>query len=205
MTTFSEDPMTNETTLRPHELAHLRERDEQLRVIDVRTPGEFAGRHIPGSYNVPLPDLSEHRRELTATSSPVVLVCESGRRAAMAERQLRDGGFDLVHVLDGGVAAWEAGGLPVERAGGTDAPWALERQVRLVAGGLVAGAVAASVAWPPARYLAGAVGAGLVVAAVTDTCTMGLLLSRLPYNRAGGGCDLPTVATALTEPSAARS
>ena len=184
--------MIDDTTFRPEDLARLREHDEQLRVIDVRTPGEFAGRHIPGSCNVPLPDLAEHRRALTSTSSPVVLVCESGRRAAMAERQLRDGGFDLVHVLDGGVAAWEAGGLPVERASAADTPWALERQVRLVAGGLVAASVAVSVAWPPARYVAGAIGAGLVVAAVTDTCTMGMLLSRLPYNRAGDGCDLPT-------------
>jgi rhodanese-related sulfurtransferase len=197
--------MTDDTTLHPEDLARLRESDEQVRVIDVRTPGEFAGRHIPGSYNVPLPDLAGHRRELALATAPVVLVCESGRRATMAEQQLRDGGFDRVHVLEGGVAAWEARDLPLVRSGGVDAPWALERQVRLVAGGLVATSVAASVVWPPARYAAGAIGAGLVFAAVTDTCAMGMLLSRLPYNRARGGCDLPTVATALTGAAEARS
>jgi rhodanese-related sulfurtransferase len=187
--------------LHPLELDQLRAERPDVRVIDVRTPGEFAHRHIPGSYNVPLPDLAEHRAELRAATGPVVLVCESGRRASTAETQLRDAGFGEVHVLDGGVAGWAAAGQPVSRISDTKAPWALERQVRLVAGGIVASAVAASLIWPPARFLAGAVGAGLVFAAVTDTCAMGLLLGRLPYNRRGAAsCDLPTVVAPLTHP-----
>ena len=66
---------------RPIDLHRLRSEHPDVRVIDVRTPGEFAGRHIPGSYNVPLPDLAEHRAELTSPDAgPVVLVCESGGR-----------------------------------------------------------------------------------------------------------------------------
>lgn len=187
-------------TFRPADLARLRGADPGARVIDVRTPGEFAARHIPGSYNVPLPDLGEHRAELTGSPEPVVLVCESGHRAGLAERRLREHGLERVHVLDGGVAAWEAQGLDVERSAADGAPWALERQVRLVAGGIVATSVAASVVWPPARFVAGAIGAGLVFAAVTDTCAMGLALARLPYNRRGGAtCDLPAVASVLTD------
>lgn len=194
--------MPSDVLFRPADLERLRTTDSDLRVIDVRTPGEFADRHIPGSYNVPLPDLAEHRDELAAREGgPVVLVCESGRRAAMAETQLRDHGFDRVHVLDGGVVAWETEGLPLRRPDRAGAPWAIERQVRLVAGGIVATAIAASVVWEPARFVAGAVGAGLVFAAVTDTCAMGLALSRLPYNRGRGNCDLPTVVSAITEPS----
>ena len=63
------------------------------------------------------------------------------------------------------------------------ARWALDRQVRLTAGLLVASAVAVSFWWPPARYLAGLIGAGLAVAAMTNTCAPGMLLSRLPYKR----------------------
>jgi hypothetical protein len=78
------------------------------------------------------------------------------------------------------------------RARAGEAPWALERQVRLVAGGIVASAVAASVVWPPARFVAGAVGAGLVIAALTDTCAMGAALARLPYNtRSRAACGVP--------------
>ena len=58
---------------------------------------------------------------------------------------------------------------------------------------------AASVAWRPSALLAGAVGVGLVVAAVTDTCAMGSLLARLPFNRRrSDGCDLPQVVSHLT-------
>ncbi len=54
---------------------------------------------------------------------------------------------------------------------------------RHVAGGLVLLSILASIVFPPARFIAGFIGAGLVFAAVTDTCAMGMLLSKLPYNR----------------------
>lgn len=198
--------MTTVTTLRPADLDRLRSEHPDLRIVDVRTPGEFAGRHIPGSYNVPLPQLSEHRAELTSEATgPVVLVCESGRRAGQAERQLADAGLARVHVLDGGVAAWESTGLDLVRPEGP-APWGLERQVRLVAGSIVATSIAASVVWPPARYVAGFVGAGLTFAALTDTCTMGMALSKLPYNtRQRGSCDLPVVVSQITATPEVRS
>jgi rhodanese-related sulfurtransferase len=189
--------------IHPAELEQLRETVPDLRIVDVRTPGEFAERHVPGSYNVPLPQLAEHRRELHEARTPVVLVCQSGRRASAAEAQLRSAGLDAVHVLDGGIAAWEAAGLPIARpAPGTRAPWNLERQVRLAAGGIVAASIAVSVAVPAARYVAGAVGLGLTIAALTDTCAMGNLLARLPYNRRTGsaGCDLPTVVDIIASP-----
>lgn len=191
--------MPTSTALRPADLDRLRSEHSDLRIIDVRTPGEFAGRHIPGSYNVPLPELAEHRRELgSGQGGPVVLVCESGRRAALAQDQLAGANLANVHVLDGGVAAWAAAGQPVARLDGDDHPWSLERQVRLVAGSLVAGAIAASTVVPGARYAAGAVGAGLVFAALTDTCAMGQLLAKLPYNRRRPACDLPTVVQQIT-------
>lgn len=192
--------------LLPVDLDRLRADQPDVRIVDVRTPGEFAGRHIPGSYNVPLPLLAEHREELTsAGSTPVVLVCESGRRAEKAERSLVDAGLDGIHVLEGGVSAWESAGHPVVHRQG-EAPWGLERQVRLVAGGIVATSVAVSFVWQPALFVAGFVGAGLVVAALTDTCAMGMALARLPYNaRNRGTCDLPAVVSAITEPLEARS
>lgn len=115
-----------------------------------------------------------------------------------AESQLADAGLHRIHVLDGGILGWERAGRDVARVEG-DAPWVLERQIRLVAGGIVALSIAASLAWPAARYLAGAVGLGLVVAAVTDTCVMGMVLARLPYNRRRANtCDMPTVVSHLT-------
>jgi hypothetical protein len=51
------------------------------------------------------------------------------------------------------------------------------------------------------RFIAGALGAGLVAAALTDTCAMGNLLARLPFNRRrGDACDLPSLVDTITSP-----
>jgi rhodanese-related sulfurtransferase len=155
--------------------------DQGVRLVDVRTPGEFESAHIPGSYNVPLDTLDEHGAELRHVAGPVVLVCRSGNRAGQAERKLAEAGLPNLSVLEGGILAWERAGGELRRG---RRRWELERQVRLVAGSLVLAGVLGSVVFDPAKWLAGAVGAGLTVAALTDTCAMGMLLSKLPYNRA---------------------
>lgn len=152
------------------------------RVLDVRTPGEFETLHIPGSYLVPLDTLREHGEDLTRhLDEDVVLVCRSGSRATEAEQALAAAGMPNLHVLEGGISAWEAAGGQLQR--GRDR-WDIERQVRLVAGATVLLAGLGSVVVPRLKWLATAVGAGLTTAAVTNTCTMGMVLSRLPYNRA---------------------
>ena len=109
-------------------------------------------------------------------------VCQAGGRARTAHAALSATGVQQMTVLDGGIAAHTTAGQPVRRG---RTRWALERQVRLVAGGLVAGSILASLRFPRARFLAGGVGAGLATAALTDTCAMGAALARLPYNRGG--------------------
>jgi rhodanese-related sulfurtransferase len=166
------------------------------RVLDVRTPGEFDTVHIPGAYNVPLDLLREHRDEIAShLDQHVVLVCRSGQRAALAEQSLRSAGLVNVHLLNGGITAWEAIGFPVNRGAGR---WDLERQVRLVAGLIVAFSILASIAVPGLKWVAFAIGAGLAAAALTNTCAMGMLLSRLPYNR-GATCDARTIVAQLAE------
>jgi rhodanese-related sulfurtransferase len=183
------------------DVAALRERIRDgrgPRLLDVRTPAEFETVHIPGSYNVPLDLLREHRTELRAhLDEETVLVCRSGVRAAQAEQSLRQAGLPNVHVLDGGMLAWQAAGGAVNQG---RRRWGLERQVRLVAGALVLTSVLASLVVPGAQWVAGLIGAGLAVAALTDTCALGMLLSRLPYNR-GPGCDLDRVVGQLREPA----
>jgi rhodanese-related sulfurtransferase len=166
------------------------------RVLDVRTPGEFETVHMPGSYNVPLDMLREHRDEIMShVDEDVVLVCRSGQRAAQAEETLRRAGLSNVHILDGGITAWQAGGFTVNRG---SQKWDLERQVRLVAGLIVALSVLASIFVPGLKWVAFAIGGGLTFAAVTNTCAMGMLLAKLPYNR-GASCDLKTVVSQLVE------
>jgi rhodanese-related sulfurtransferase len=164
-------------------------------VLDVRSPGEFETSHIDGAVNIPVDRLDPHLREIVAAGGgTTVLVCQSGGRAEQAAGKLtREGKQDLV-LLAGGMNAWEAAGAPVNR--GEVQRWALERQVRLVAGSIVFLAVVLSIWVPALKWVAGAVGFGLVFAAVSNTCMMGMLLGKLPYNR-GAACDIDQALTRL--------
>ncbi|MFF4585045.1 rhodanese-like domain-containing protein [Streptomyces sp. NPDC001388] len=193
MTTHTDKPR-----LDPAALRDLTRDGEGPRLLDVRTPGEFRTAHIPGSYNVPLDTLREHRAELRHhLDEDVVLICRSGARAAQAEQALAEAGLPNLRVLDGGVMAWEAAGGALTRG---PERWDLERQVRLVAGTLVLITGVAGLFLPGLHLIGTAVGAGLTVAALTNTCAMGMLLAKLPYNR-GPRADIDTVVAALRSTS----
>jgi len=100
-----------------------------------------------------------------------------------------------LHVLDGGMNAWVSAGGPVRE----ERPrMSLERQVRIVAGSMAAaGGFLALFVNPLFAALPAFVGSGLVFAGVTDTCTMGMLLAKLPHNRPAS-CDVPAMVRALT-------
>jgi rhodanese-related sulfurtransferase len=171
--------------------------DDAPRVLDVRTPAEFETAHIPGSYNVPLNNLREHRDELRRhLDDDVVLVCQSGGRAAQAEKTLAEVGLPGLRVLEGGMAAWQSADAPVNRGKQT---WELERQVRLVAGGLVLSSILGSTVVPELKWVAGAIGGGLTFAALSNTCAMGMLLARMPWNKTADSCDIDEVIKALAE------
>lgn len=176
------------------ELRELLESARPARVLDVRTPGEFETAHITGSYNVPLDVVGTHgdviARHLDGDHE-IVLVCGSGQRAAKAEELLRDAGLARGRVLESGISAWLAQGFAVDRG---VQRWDLERQVRLVAGSLVVSSVLGSVAVPRLKWLAAVIGAGLTHAALTNSCAMGTVLAKLPYNR--GAASDPTIIVA---------
>jgi rhodanese-related sulfurtransferase len=188
MTTTDPQPAST-ATIDAAELERLRAEDPAVHVLDVRTPGEFDTAHIPGAYNVPVDLLGEHVRDIAALDHTVVLVCQSGARATKALEALVGAGKSNLRLLQGGMNAWNAAGKDVRRGAER---WSLERQVRLVAGSLVFTSVLASLAFPPAVAVAGFVGAGLTFASVTNTCAMGMLLAKLPYNR-GPACDMDAV------------
>ncbi|GAB3002640.1 rhodanese-like domain-containing protein [Mycobacterium bourgelatii] len=183
------------TAIAAAELDELLNGDNPPRVVDVRTPAEFETAHIPGSHNVPLDVLRKHRSEISEhLTDEVVLLCKSGQRSSQAEELLRGVGITGTRVLEKGFSDWENKGLAVERG---RQRWDLERQVRMVAGSIVLSAVLGSVAAPKLKWLAGAIGAGLTFAAVSDTCAMGTALSKLPYNRGAEAPDVRTIVAQL--------
>ncbi|GAA3771075.1 rhodanese-like domain-containing protein [Terriglobus aquaticus] len=152
-----------------------------MRLIDVREYPEYAAEHIEGSELVPLGKLTV-TCEAWDRSQPLKLVCRSGRRATQAKQLLGAKGFLSVEILDGGIEAWKHSGRSILTA--QHKPWAMERQVRVVAGSLVLLFVLlGSLVWKYFFAAAGLVGVGLIFAGVSNTCMMASVLGRMPWNQ----------------------
>jgi rhodanese-related sulfurtransferase len=150
-------------------------------LVDVRSGSEFASGHIPGAVNIPM-DQIEARLDDLDRNLPIVLICQSGKRARMTAGLL-DSCQRQLSVLEGGTKAWIEAGLPVVASVRTR--WSLERQVRLGAGLLaLMGAILALTVHPYWVFLCGFVGLGLTFAGLTDICAMGMILEKMPWNRA---------------------
>ena len=79
--------------------------DAGARLVDVRTPTEFAAGHIPGAVNIPLQQLEGRLEELQPKDQTLVLYCRSGNRSSTAARVLKGAGFSAVHDL-GPMSRW---------------------------------------------------------------------------------------------------
>lgn len=171
-------------TISPRDLAARREAGQPVELIDVRTPVEFREVHAESARNVPLSDLDPAAvmsARAGGPDQPLYVICQSGSRGRQACAKFQAEGFTNVVNVEGGTRAWVASGLPVVRGKKTIS---LERQVRIAAGALVLLGVGLGFVHPAFFGIAAFVGAGLVFAGVTDTCGMGLLLARMPWNRA---------------------
>jgi rhodanese-related sulfurtransferase len=147
--------------------------------VDVRSGSEFASGHIPGAVNIPM-DQIEARLDDLNLNDPIVLICQTGKRARMTAGLLGPCHRQIA-VLEGGTKAWIDAGLPVVSSVKTR--WSLERQVRLGAGVLVlTGVTLALTVNPLWVYLCGFVGLGLTFAGLTDICAMGIILEKVPWN-----------------------
>jgi len=168
-------------------VGQLAERDAQTNVdiIDVRTPLEFREVRAVVARNIPLDVLDPHtvmKERNGSARDPLYVICKGGTRGAKAQQKFVEAGFDNVINVEGGTEAWVAAGLPVVRG---KKAMSLERQVRIAAGFIVlVGALSAMVTGN--AYLAGIpafVGAGLMFAGITDSCAMGMLIAKMPWNQ----------------------
>jgi phage shock protein E len=75
------------------------------RLLDVRSPAEYAGGHLPGAVNIPVQELDRRLAEVGPPDGEVILYCRSGSRSARAAATLRANGFTKVHNL-GPMTAW---------------------------------------------------------------------------------------------------
>jgi rhodanese-related sulfurtransferase len=173
-------------SISPHELRCKMAAGEHLALIDVRTPGEYEAGHVPGAALEPLESLDPARvSRRFPVAGPLYVICQTGTRARQAIKRLEGVGLGGRCVLvEGGTAGWFRGS-PAEQQPGDHI--SLERQVRIGAGALVLAGTLLGFFWN--RFFLGLpaiVGGGLVFAGVTDTCGLGMLLARMPWNRGSG-------------------
>ena len=170
-------------TISPKALDELWKRGEPIELIDVRTPVEFREVHVEFARNVPLDALDPGRlaadRDRTK-DAPLYVICRSGGRAAKACEKLSAGGFSKLINVEGGTLACVQAGLPVVHG---KKAMSLERQVRLVAGAMVLVGSLLALYSPWFLVVPAFVGAGLMYSAITDSCPMGMLLARMPWNQ----------------------
>jgi rhodanese-related sulfurtransferase len=161
----------------------------EIDLIDVRMPTEYREVHADGAVNVPLDSLNPTAvvgMRNGRSEEPLYVICKSGNRSSKAVQKFLDAGFDNVVNVEGGTTAWVDASLPVVRG---KKAISLERQVRIAAGSIaLLGSLAAMVTGNV--YFAGIpafIGAGLTFAGITDTCGMGMMLSKMPWNQCSDG------------------
>ena len=153
---------------------------QSIPLIDVRTHGEFRSVHAEGALNHRLESLDAEALPF-GKDDTLHLICQSGGRSAMACQKLETAGYEAVVNLEGGTSAWQAAGFPVVEG---KKAMSLERQVRIAAGSLIViGAAIGYFVHPGGFGLSAFVGAGLVFAGLTDTCAMGMMIAKMPWNQ----------------------
>lgn len=154
---------------------------EEMHLLDVRERAEFAGGRVPGAKLLPLGEIERRTAELDH-DKPIYVMCRTGRRSGEAQRKLKQLGFTNIINVEGGFEAWKKADLPFEKD--ENAPWDIERQVRFAAGLLVLAGFILSIFVH--EYFIGIsvfVAMGLVFSAVTNSCAMGMILLKMPWNR----------------------
>lgn len=102
-------------SLNPAQVVQLMNREKAV-VIDVCGPDEFVGGHIVGAKNIPLGELEAKLPGAVKNKAlPLVLVCASGARSGRAIAVAKKLGYENTHSLSGGMGAWRAAALPVEK------------------------------------------------------------------------------------------
>ncbi len=173
-----------ETSIAPRQLHQPMAAGGPVELLDVRTPAEFDGAHVPGARLIPLGDLdpASFRRQFGEGDGPVYVLCQSGGRARRAIEKLAAAGIGRGVLVEGGTEGWINAGLPVTL--GKGAGWPIMRQVQIIVGLLSAlGAALALTVNPYFALVPLVMGCGLLFAGISGICGLAILLSRMPWNR----------------------
>ncbi len=165
-----------------------RQRDGDVQLcVDVRTKGEYLGGFCVSSKNLPLDEITAEQlsglvKSVSLDSNqPVYIMCQAGRRAQMAADKLLGGLPNPLVVIEGGMNAMPSDLIQSEKK----AVLPLERQTQIAIGCLVLlGTIIGTFVNPVGYGLSAFVGCGLIFAGVSGTCMLGMLVAKMPWNRA---------------------
>jgi|ACQI01.1.fsa_nt_gi rhodanese-related sulfurtransferase len=152
-------------------------------LVDVRSHAEFRASHIPGARNMPLDELEQDIGEqVKDKDATLFLMCSCGNRSDKACEEMQELGYHNVISIEGGIIEMKRLGMKIiEEQHHTIS---IERQVRIVAGSLVLiGLILGFTLHPGYFAISALIGSGLLFAGITDTCGLGLLLARMPWNK----------------------
>jgi len=165
----------------------FKDKGAQPCILDVRTTAEVQAESLANCIHIPLHELSPERLKAELAkrgqaTDTLYLLCQAGRRAEMAADQLHGKVNTELCVIEGGMNGIKQAQIPIQSSGRK--VMSLERQVRIAAGFLVLmGVLLGMLVNSNFYFLSGFVGAGLMFAGITDTCMMGMLIARMPWNR----------------------
>lgn len=163
-------------------LLHADHADDAV-VIDVRTPSEYKGERILGTTNIPLDQVDRYLDKLRGYKH-VYVHCASGNRSSQACAKLAQTGLDNIINVEGGISAWkDAGFSTIVDSANKRLP--VDQQTQVAIGSFVlAGVLLGTLVNPWFIALSALMGGGLIFAGLSGTCTLALLIARMPWNRA---------------------
>ncbi len=175
------------TTISPQRLHEIWDEGKKINLVDVRTAAEYRAGHVVGARLIPLDELSSETLAANehyagaGHEETLYLTCQSGMRAQQAAERLIDAGYHNLALIEGGTQAWKKAGLPVRRCGNAIS---LERQVQIAIGMLLVFKVLLGFTVDELFFAAiPLIGAGLIVAGITNWCGMARLIALLPWNQ----------------------
>jgi len=152
-------------------------------LVDVRSHAEFRASHVPGAHNIPLDELGEKiGDEVKDKDQTLYLMCSCGNRSGKGCEEMEEMGYHNVISIEGGIIEMKRLGMKIIEE--EHHVMSIERQVRITAGSLVLiGLILGFLVHPGYFAISAFIGMGLVFAGITNTCGLGLLLARMPWNK----------------------
>ncbi len=150
-------------------------------LVDIRSADEHARERIAQARHIPMEKLTAAPGALEGAET-VIFHCRSGNRTHLNANALSTCVSCEAYILEGGLDAWKAAGLPV--VADSSQPLELQRQVQITAGSMVVlGTVLGLTVSPWFLLLSGFVGAGLTFAGISGFCGLARVLMKMPWNR----------------------